>query len=236
VADAGHELRTPLALLRTELELALRQAQTVPELREAVRWSSYEVERLSQLAEDMLLIARADGGRLPLRLEKLAVDELFASVTARFEWRAEELGKSVTWSPSHGRHIEGDRLRLEQALGNLVDNALRHGGHEISLHANAANGHLELHVSDNGTGLPSGYLAHAFERFTRGDSARGRGGAGLGLAIAKTIAESHEGTAHIANVEGSGADAWVALPALEDAPSRAALRGSPRRVGGPQRD
>src|SRR6185437_16082027 len=91
VADAGHELRTPLALLRTELELALRQATTADELRAAVRRSSYEAERLSQLAEDLLLLARADRGQLPLRIESVDVDDLFASVAARFEWRAQEL-------------------------------------------------------------------------------------------------------------------------------------------------
>ena len=80
VADAGHELRTPLALLRTELELALRQARTADELRAAVRWSSYEADRLSQLAEDLLLIARTDRGRLPLRVEPVPVDDLFAAV------------------------------------------------------------------------------------------------------------------------------------------------------------
>ncbi len=96
VADAGHELRTPLALLRTELELALRQAESVAELKEAVRRSSQEADRLCQLAEDLLLIARADRGRLPLRIESLAVHDLFASVLSRVEWRAAAEGKAVT--------------------------------------------------------------------------------------------------------------------------------------------
>ena len=125
VADAGHELRTPLALLRTELELALRQATTVDELRAAVRRSSYEAERLSQLAEDLLLLARADRGQLPLRIESVDVNDLFASVTARFEWRAEELGKTFRRPALDDVRVRGDRLRLEQALGNFVDNALR---------------------------------------------------------------------------------------------------------------
>ncbi|MFL5962689.1 MAG: sensor histidine kinase [Gaiellaceae bacterium] len=212
VADAGHELRTPLALLRTELELALRQARTVDELRDAVRWSSYEADRLSQLAEDLLLIARADRGRLPLRLETVRVDRLFASVASRFEWRANELGKTLRPTPECGLRIEGDQLRLEQALGNLVDNALRHGGEEIRLHAVAIAGRVELHVSDNGAGFPHDFLAHAFDRFTRADSARAGNGSGLGLSIVRTIAESHRGTAHAANSTPEGADAWVSLP------------------------
>jgi signal transduction histidine kinase len=214
VADAGHELRTPLALLRTELELALRQAKTADELRDAVRRSSYEVDRLSQLAEDLLLIARADGGRLPLRVEPVEIDELFASVASRFDWRAEELGKTVTSTLAPGLRIGGDPLRLEQALANLVDNALRYGGTEISLRAVPVDGRIELHVADDGSGFPDDLLPRAFERFTRADSARGSGGTGLGLAIAKTIAESHHGSAHAANGDTPpGADVWMSLPA-----------------------
>ena len=218
VADAGHELRTPLALLRTELELALRQADTADELREAVRWSSYEADRISQLAEDLLLIARADRGRLLLRCEPVEVDALFASVSSRFDWRATELGKTVSSTPAAGLRLEGDRMRLEQALGNLVDNALRYGGDQVNLEAAPIDGRIELHVRDNGNGFPTEFLAHAFDRFTRADTARGGGaGSGLGLSIVKTIAESHDGSAHVANAHPIGADTWVSLPASHPA-------------------
>ena len=212
VADAGHELRTPLALLRTELELALRQAQTADELREAVRWSSYEADRLSQLAEDLLLIARADRGRLSLRFETLDVPALFAAVRSRFEWRAQELGKTICTTAASDLQLEGDRLRLEQALGNLIDNALRYGGDEITLSASARDGYVELHVTDNGEGFPAGFLPRAFERFTRADAARGVGGSGLGLSIVETIASSHGGTASVAAAATGGADAWLTVP------------------------
>jgi heavy metal sensor kinase len=212
VADAGHELRTPLALLRTELELALRQAQTSDELRAAVRRSSQEAERLSQLAEDLLLIARTDRGRLALRVEPVQVDALFAAIRSRFDWRAAELEKSVTATSTDGLLVDADRLRLEQALANLVDNALRYGGNEITLAAARHDGRTELHVCDNGTGFPPEFLGHALDRFTRADPARGSGGSGLGLSIVKAIAESHDGTAHVTNSQ-QGADAWISLPA-----------------------
>lgn len=215
VADAGHELRTPLALLRTELELALRQAQTPEELREAVSRASFETERLSQLAEDLLLIARADRGRLPLRIETVDVDTLFESVKTRFDWRARELGKSLTPRPVPGLSVEADTLRLEQAVGNLIDNALRHGGKEILLSALRLDGRIELHVRDNGSGLPGDFVARAFDRFARPDAARAGAGAGLGLSIVKTIADSHGGAANIANTEHGGTDAWISLPSLQ---------------------
>jgi signal transduction histidine kinase len=207
VADAGHELRSPLTILRTELEVAVRQAATVDEFKEAIGRSVQEVDRLSQLAEDLLLIARSEDGGLPLRVERVDVDDLFAGVLRRVELRAQAEGKRVAAEQAHAA-VQGDRVRLEQALVNLVDNALRYGGASIEL---AAYG-TELHVMDDGPGFPPDFLERAFERFSRADTARGRGGAGLGLAIARTIAEAHGGSAHAAN-RNHGADVWVSLPA-----------------------
>jgi two-component system OmpR family sensor kinase len=212
VADAGHELRTPLALLRTELELALRQARTTDELRAAVRRSSHEADRLAQLAEDLLLIARTEQGLLPLRIEPVQVEALFASILSRFEWRAAELGKTMRSASASGLRIQADQMRLEQALGNLIDNALRYGGDEVVLDAARYDGHIELHVRDTGSGFPPAFIPRAFDRFTRADTARGRGGSGLGLSIVRTIAESHGGRAQIANAEAGGADAWMSIP------------------------
>jgi heavy metal sensor kinase len=212
VADAGHELRTPLALLRTELELALRHADSVEELKAAVRSSSEEVDRLGQLAEDLLLIARADRGKLPLQLETLDASELLSSVASRFEWRAQDSGRPLRTADAAGFRVVGDRLRLEQALANLVDNALRYGGGEVRLAAASTDGVVELHVTDDGSGFPPDFLSRAFERFTRPDGARTGPGSGLGLAIVRVIAEAHGGTAHVKNNDEGGADVWIAVP------------------------
>jgi signal transduction histidine kinase len=212
VADAGHELRTPLALLRTELELAQRHAQSADELRSAIVLSSAEVDRLAQLAEDLLLIARSERGKLDLQLETLETAELLSSVASRFEWRAQDTGRRLSTADQPGFRVRGDRLRLEQALANLVENALRHGDGKVQLSAASDDGVVELHVTDEGCGFPPDFLARAFERFTRADEARAGTSAGLGLSIVRMIAEAHGGTAHVANTGGNGADAWITLP------------------------
>ena len=226
VADAGHELRTPLALLRTELEFALRYGNSSDELREAIRASAQEVDRLTQLAEDLLLIARSDRGRLALRLETLDPGQLLASVVNRFQWRAETPRRSLVCRIEPGAQLRGDRLRLEQALANLVDNALRHGRGEVLLALTRVNGSIELHVTDDGPGFAPEFLAHAFERFSRSDRGREGSGAGLGLAIVEAIAHGHGGKAHAANRRSGGADVWLELPGAA-APARSAKQTKP---------
>jgi two-component system, OmpR family, sensor kinase len=212
VADAGHELRTPLALLRTELELALRHGDSAEELRGAIGRSAAEVDRIAQLAEDLLLLARSERGRLPLHVERLETSEVLARVADRFAWRAEDARRLLRISSPDGLVVSADRLRLEQALGNLVDNALRHGSGAITLSAVQADGSVELHVADEGHGIPGDFLDRAFDRFARADGARPSGGAGLGLSIAKAIAEAHGGKAAAANRDGAGLDVWLSLP------------------------
>jgi len=211
VSDASHELRTPLAALRTELELALRRERTRAELREALRSAAEESDRLSQLAEDLLVLARSQGGELPVRRERLAAAELLADVRERYARRAAEAGRSLELQADDRLELSVDRLRAEQALGNLVENALRHGRGRILLQAHRRNGRVELHVRDEGPGFSLEFIERAFEPFTRGDPARVGPGAGLGLAIVDVIARAHGGAAHAANRDG-GADAWLALP------------------------
>ena len=228
VADASHELRTPLALLRAELELALRHGESADELREAIARSVEETDRLAQLTESLLLIARTDRGEMPLDLAPLDVCELLESVVNRFAWRAREAGRPARVQAAAGLRVIGDRLRLEQALSNLIDNALRHGAGRVTVSAASAGDLVELHVTDEGAGFPREFLPRAFERFSRGDEARGRGGAGLGLAIVEAIARAHGGSAQIANLPAGGADAWLELPRSNargrEAPSSGASR------------
>jgi heavy metal sensor kinase len=212
VADASHELRTPLALLKAELEVALRRPRSKEELEQALRSAAAETDRLSQLAEDLLVLARSDRGMLPLRTEPTSARDIATRVAERFAHRAQAVNRTIEVDASPEIDIVADRPRLEQALGNLVDNAFRHGGGAIRLTAAERNGAVELHVVDEGAGFPPEFLPRAFERFTRGDEARTRGGTGLGLAIAQVIAKAHGGSAHAVNRDGAGADVWLSIP------------------------
>ena len=217
VADASHELRTPLALLETELELALRHPRSPEELEAALRSAAEEVDRLALLAEDLLVLARADDGRLSLRLTALEPDDVLTSVARRFAVRADGGGRRVEVTASADAPILGDRLRLEQALGNLVDNALRYGSGTVRLEAERSNGVVALRVSDEGAGFAPEFLPRAFDRFTRADESREGGAAGLGLAIVDAIARAHGGSATAANGAGGGAVVSLELPARADA-------------------
>jgi heavy metal sensor kinase len=213
VADASHELRTPLATLKTELEVALRQPRSAADLEHAIVSAAEETDRLVRLAENLLLVARSDQGALTVARDPISVDALLAEVAGRFRSSAEAAGRVVEVEGDSGTELEGDRERLQQALGNLVDNALRHGAGEVRLHAVGRDGLVELHVIDRGR-FDELILPRAFERFTRADDARTGEGTGLGLAIVDAIARAHGGSAHAANLPDGGADVWITAPRL----------------------
>jgi signal transduction histidine kinase len=217
VADASHELRTPLAILRTELELALAAGRSPEELRAALASAAEETDRLSQLAEDLLTIAQTERGELPLRLERLDLRDTLEGVSRRFSRRAAEGGREVEISAPDSLVIVADRLRLDQAVGSMVDNALRYGDGKIELRAEVEAGSVEIHVLDRGEGFPEEFAGRAFERFSRAAASNRDGGSGLGLAIVDTVVRAHGGEAHVANREGGGADAWLALPTFSSA-------------------
>ncbi len=212
VADASHELRTPLAILRTELELALAEGRSPEELRAALASAAEETDRLTQLSEDLLTIAQTERGKLPLQLARLDLAETLEGVERRFARRAEERGRRIEVAAPDSLVLAADRLRLDQAIGSMVDNALRYGAGTIDLLAGGENGAVQIHVRDRGDGFPPDFLGRAFERFSRASSSARDGGSGLGLAIVQTVARAHGGEAHAANREGGGADVWLSLP------------------------
>ncbi|MGA8803573.1 MAG: HAMP domain-containing sensor histidine kinase, partial [Solirubrobacterales bacterium] len=183
------------------------------EMRAAIASAIVEVDRLSALAEDLLVLARSEQGKLALHLRRVRLADLLGDVRERFASRIDGSGRTLVVEPTNGLTIDADPVRLEQALTNLVENAIQHGGGEITVRASESDRDLRIHVEDRGPGFPPEFLDRAFERFSRADQARGGDGTGLGLAIVGAIARAHRGTAHAANRNGSGADVWIELPA-----------------------
>ncbi len=221
VADASHELRTPLAILRAELELAERPGRSPEEMRGAFRSAAEETDRLSRLADDLLLIARSDDGRLPIKPEETELAPLLNLVRDRFADRAQDDAREIRVDVAGGLFASLDPMRIEQAVGNLISNSLVHGGGTISVNARKKGDHVQIDVGDEGPGFPEGFGDRAFDRFTRADDARTGGGAGLGLAIVRGIAEAHGGSATVVGA-GPGSAVRIELPAshrhLIDAP------------------
>jgi heavy metal sensor kinase len=213
VADASHELRTPLSILKTELELADRRERSADDLRRAVHSAREEVDRLSRLAEDLLVIARSDQGRLPIKRERVEPGQVLERVQDRFARRADEDERKIVVDAPPGQTADLDPFLIEQALDNLVDNALRHGEGEVRLSARRRDGSVVLEVSDEGPGFPPSFEAQAFERFTRPDGGRTGGGAGLGLAIVRAVAAAHGGQAAVVGPrDGSPTTLRITLP------------------------
>jgi two-component system OmpR family sensor kinase len=212
VADASHELRTPLSILHTELELALRAGSTPTEIRRAMASAVEESERLSRLADDLLVVARSDHGELSLGGVRQPVGEVFAHVVQRFAARAGDQGRGLRAEPAPDGSVSGVGDWIERALDNLVDNALRHGAGAIVLSARPVPDGIELHVRDQGEGFAADFLATAFERFSRDPRSRSQEGSGVGLAVVRSIARAHGGEAHARNHPDGGADVWLSLP------------------------
>jgi signal transduction histidine kinase len=216
VADASHELRTPLAVLGAELELAGRPGRSRDELASAVASAEDEVARLTRLTNDLLLLARSDEGRLPVRPAQADVGALLGRSAERAAGRAGAAGVTCAVDAPPGLVAVLDEDRIRQAVDNLVDNALRFAprGSVVRIAGRPAGDDLVIEVADAGPGFPAGFLAHAFERFKRPDTSRARsgGGAGLGLAIVAAIAAAHGGAAAARNAPGGGAVVSIRLP------------------------
>jgi two-component system OmpR family sensor kinase len=212
VDNASHELRTPVAILKAELDLALRRARTRDELHAALVSASEEADHLARLAEDMLVLSRAHGGRLPVHRTPTSLAALLEEQARRFAPRAAVARVSVEVT-AVAEDLRIDPVRLRQALDGLLDNALRYtpAGGAIGLSATREDGLVRVGVQDSGPGFQPDFLPHAFEPFSRRVT-DGRKGAGLGLAIVRAIAEAHGGTAEAGNRPKGGASVTMVLP------------------------
>ena len=217
VDDASHELRTPLANLQAELDLALSRQRSAGELEAAIRSAAEETERLTRLAEDLLVLARADDGRLPVHRLRQDVGPLLRETLLSFTGRASTAGIALVVDVEGPIHATIDAVRIRQAVSNLIDNALQHTppGGRVTVSDSLRDGLLRISVTDSGSGFDADFMDRAFEPFTRADAARGRaaGGAGLGLSIVRVIVQAHGGSVEARNGPGGGAIVEMRLPA-----------------------
>lgn len=222
IADIAHELRTPLAVLRGELEAVIdgiRQAEPA-----TIRSLHQEVQRLSKLVDDLHLLSVAEGGGLQIRPAQLdvegVVDDSFTRFRERFQQRGFVLEKRID---AKGLRVRADRQRIEQVVANLLENALRHADPPgpVILSAGKAAGGIALRVSDGGPGVPAEALPRLFDRLYRVDASRSRasGGSGLGLAICRSIAEAHGGTLTARKSVRGGLEVELILPQDRGSPA-----------------
>lgn len=216
VADASHELRTPLSVIRGEADVALARPREPEEYRESLEAVRDEARRLSRLVDDLLNLARADAGRRPLNLEEFYLNELVEECCRSLRPLAAHKGIELRCSAAADVPFRGDQELLRRLVLNLADNAIRYtpAGGAVAVAVEAAADRVRIVVSDTGIGIPPESAPHVFERFYRVDAARSRsqGGFGLGLPIAKWIAESHRGTLELSQTSEKGSVFSVSLP------------------------
>jgi len=212
--DAVHELRTPLAVIDATASAVLDGVYAHEDrYLETIRDQS---RVLARIVEDLRTISLAEGGALPLRREPVAIADLLAGVAESFAALAAARGVALRVPPAGPHQVSADRGRLHQALGGLLDNALRHtpAGGEVLVTSRAVGPAVRIEVADTGPGVAEADLPHLFERFYQADLARDRttGTSGLGLAIVRAIVEAHEGRAGVENRFEGGARFWIELP------------------------
>jgi signal transduction histidine kinase len=198
--------------MQTELDGALLMGRAEPEARLALVSVRSECCRLTRLADDLLVLARLDDGRLPLRPETFEIAALLALVRDQYADLAAEAGRFIVLDAPQQLSVQADPDRVRQVLNNLLDNAIRHGDGEIALCAEQLADGVEISVSDQGLGFPVGFVDQAFERFSRAGSARGEGGAGLGLALVRAVALAHGGRVWITAKAATTIHLWLPRP------------------------
>ena len=215
MADASHELRTPVSVVRTVADVTLsRDHRSEAEYREALTIVGDQSRRLGRLVEDMLVLARADAGGYPLRPVDLYLDEVVADCRRAVEVLAAERGVSIKADTSTDTPFRGDEDLLRRLVLNVLQNALEHTpqGGSVVVEMLKEPGAIKIRIADTGTGIPSADQARVFDRFVQLDPARRGHGAGLGLPIARWIAEAHGGTLMLESSGPDGSTFCVTLP------------------------
>ena len=220
VADASHDLRTPLTILRGELESFAQEAQLGPELRNRAGSMLEEVVHLGKIVDQLFTLSRLDAGEAQTEWTMFNLSELAKTTADQMSLLAEDKGISIACNAGQPVLVNGNSVRLKQVVVNLLDNAIKYTTPKgaIRLRVLAVNGHAILEVEDTGIGIPPAALPHIFDRFYRVDPARSTGSesAGLGLAIVKSICSAHGAEVEVHSTEGKGSCFRVKLPLSVD--------------------
>jgi two-component system heavy metal sensor histidine kinase CusS len=211
-ADLAHELRTPIANMLGEAQVALTRERSAAEYRETLESTVAECERLSRIVDNLLFVARVDAAREPIARKRFDARAAVEKIAEFYQTAADD--RHVTITCSGNGQICADPDLFERAVGNLVDNALRftaeHGSIRVAVSKH--NSDFQVTVNDNGSGIGAEHLPRVFDRFYRAESSRGSDGAGLGLALVKSIMELHGGSATIESNHGRGTTVKLTFP------------------------
>lgn len=220
MADASHELRTPVASLRAEVSVALSQLRSAGEYKASLEDVRDEARRLSAIVDDLFTLARLDAEDGVLHREELFLEELLVTAVSRLRPLARDHGVTLSFRPTAEAKYTGDPLLLGRVITNLLDNAIKYGkrGGSVAVELESDGALHRVHVTDDGVGIPEEAQAHIFDRFYRADAARTRsataGGAGLGLSIAWRIARVHGGQLELTSSSAAGTEFTLTLPVL----------------------
>jgi heavy metal sensor kinase len=219
IADAAHELKTPLTVIMGSLEVTLKKARSAEEYREVLITNLGQVERMIALTRSLLMMARFAGERPPLHVTSMAIEPLVKDLIGELAVLAENRHITLVVEAHPVPRVMGDEGWVRHMLINLLDNALRYtpSGGTVTVCIEEVANTVVIAVKDTGAGIAPEHLPHLFERFYRAESARDResGGVGLGLAIVKEIAEAHGGTVRVESEAGKGSIFTVTLPATQ---------------------
>jgi heavy metal sensor kinase len=218
-ADASHELRTPMTVIKGQIEVALQRERDPQAYRQVLQAVNEEVDRMIRLVGSLLTLARADAGQIPITLEPVSLPDVVSAAIEQVQPLASRRGIDLQLSSSRPVTLRADDDLILQLLLNLLDNAIKYtaAGGQVTVGWNANGREVELWVRDTGSGIAREHLTRLFERFYRVDKARSRaeGGSGLGLAISRWIAEAHGGSISVESDLGRGSTFTVRLPAAD---------------------
>jgi signal transduction histidine kinase len=216
VSDVAHELRTPLSIMSGELEVALRKERTLEDYRQVLYSTKQETDRLIELSQNLLFLARADQGRQAIELEKVDITDLIGSIIARLQVESTDKEIAIRFEPEgEPTFVWGQPAMLRRLFFNLIDNAIQYTPSRGEIRISLATGkqYAQVRIRDTGVGIPPEDQEKIFDRFYRLDPSRSRTkGYGLGLAICKSIVELHHGSITVRSALGKGSTFTVILP------------------------